>query len=146
VIPLSWIVGGVAVVAIGGVLAHDHYVTKKLNATRVELRQANANYTALRTAYDHERKIATEASHAYQTDLARLERERSNVPDVRLCKRPASSVPATTAAAERPDAASPPDDGGEASPDIGPALLDYGIACEANQMQLMRLQEWVRAR
>jgi hypothetical protein len=142
---------GLAVAAIGGILWHDHWISKKYQATKAELVQANATITAERAAREHELKIAKEASDGYQADLKRLEAERvlEPVPVVRLCRKPAT-VSASGPAAVGSDAASTPNDVEAAQtdigPDIGPALIEYGVQCEANMLQLDRLRQWVESR
>lgn len=134
--------------ALAGLAWRYHYVTKALASTKQELATAAATLAAER---ENTRK-ANEASKAYQSDLARLERERADVPVVRLCNK-APSLPSSRAPS-RPDAASAghvgeaaaADPGPSVGPDIGGELLDYGIACEANMLQLERLQQWVRDR
>jgi hypothetical protein len=139
---------GLAVAAIGGILAHNHYLSRKYQATKAELVQANATITAERAAREHELKIAKDASDAYQKDLADLRAARSNdpLPSV-VCKR-SRSVPATASTATGSDAAGTGNDAGanEEDRDIGPLLDDFATACEANLSQLTRLQEWVRSR
>jgi hypothetical protein len=90
---------------------------------------------------------ANEASKQYQADLSKLQSERAKPLSVRLCR------PAPKPAAPRGSDDAPTGHVGEApaadtvaGPDIGDALLEYGIACEANMLQLDRLQKWVRAR
>jgi hypothetical protein len=153
---IGWQIKAIAAVAVAGLIGYlvwrEHSLTRKLAEVRIERDQANANYTALRTAYDHERKIAKEASDAYQKDLADLRRARTDDPlPAVVCKRPRASLPAASAAAPGSDAARPADDAGEDAwdrdeRDIGPQLDDFATACEANLSQLTRLQEWVRAR
>lgn len=132
--------------ALLGALWRYHYVSTALTRTRAELATATATLAQER---ENTRK-ANEASKAYQSDLARLERERADVPVVRLCNK-SPSLPASRAT-PRPDAEAPrhvseaPSGDPEPGPDIGAALLDYGIQCEANMLQLERLQEWVRNR
>lgn len=140
-----------ALVSLGLYAKHQH-----LRADRATTRAqaAEASITALRAAHAHEQRIAKEASDGYQKDLARLSTERDKPLSVRVCKPARSAVPAAAGATggsdasasgrERGEVAEDPRDG--AGPDIGGALLEYGIACEATALQLTRLQEWVRAR
>jgi hypothetical protein len=100
----------------------------------------------LKEAHAREIKNAQEQSNGYQSSLRRLESERARVPVVRLCRSASPAVPAIGSAPSGSHAASAPDDGGSASPDIGAALIDYGIACEANMLQLDRLRAWVAGR
>jgi hypothetical protein len=105
-----------------------------------------ASMATLKEAHAREIKNAQEQSNGYQSSLRRLESERARVPVVRLCRSANPAVPAAGSAPSGSHAASAPDDGGGASPDIGAALIDYGIQCEANMLQLDRLRAWVAGR
>jgi hypothetical protein len=137
-----------AAMALLALFWHDRHVTKRLESTKAALSVAEATITAER---ENTRK-ANEASNQYQASLRDLERERANVPVVRLC-RPPSAVSARPAAG-RPDATAAGHVGEAAAgdpveavgPDIGAELLAYGIDCEANALQLERLQGWIRNR
>jgi hypothetical protein len=102
---------------------------------------------------DNARK-ANESSDDYQKRLHALEDQRLEpFPSVRLCKQPTSAARVSASAtASGSDAAATADIVKEAEghsepgPDIGPALLEYGLQCEANALQLDRLQEWIRHR
>lgn len=129
--------------ALAGSAYYVHHLRTRNAALTAELDTARASLVAER---ENTRK-ANAASNLYQADLTRVSHERDNALHVRLCHSPAVR---TGAAASGSDAA-PTGHVGEASagdpgPDIGDALLEYGIACEANQLQLARLQEWVRGR
>lgn len=132
--------------AIGGLLLRDHIVTKQRNAAVARANVAEASLTAER---ENTRK-ANEASIKYQADLTALRAARADAPlPSVVCKR-TRSVPAASAATGS-DAARPADDAGEnagdrVEHDIGPQLDDFATACEANLIQLTRLQEWVRGR
>lgn len=128
-----------AIAMASGLLYHRH-VVKQRDRLQIALSAADAVISGLK----HDAKIAKEASDAYQADLTRLSSERAKPLSVRLCRSPA--VQAGSAAAERPGSASAGHVGEEASRDIGGELLEYGIACEANALQLDRLQQWVRSR
>jgi hypothetical protein len=133
-----------------GYVKHLHTKAGERDAAVAALTTERAARTAERAAHAHELKIAREVSHAYQSDLSRLQAERDRPLTVRLCKPRPVAVPAASRATERSDAASSGHVGREAAqdpgPDIGDQLLEFGIACEANALQLTRLQEWVRAR
>jgi hypothetical protein len=146
---------GLAALVVASLIAYEVRVHKKAAQRDIavaELASATAQFkadvAALRAARDHELKIAKEASDGYQKDLARLERERDSIPVVRLRKCPPVSTAGT--AASRPDAEASRRVGEttaeDTGPDIGAALIEYGIACEANMLQLERLQDWVRSR
>ena len=128
-------------IAITALAAAGYVWHLKGKADRVDVLEAT-----LKNERESTRK-ANEASKQYQADLSKLQSERTKPLSVRLC-RPAPKP----AAPRRPDDA-PTGHVGEApaadivaGPDIGDALLEYGIACEANMLQLDRLQKWVRAR
>jgi hypothetical protein len=138
-----YLYGALAIVMLA-ITATAYIQTKRLHSAKVELATATATIKAEREST----RKANEASNAYQADLRRLESERSNVPVVRLCKQTRKAPVSPTSSGS--DAAptghvseeAPPDPG----PDIGADLLEYGIACEANMLQLDRLQKWVRDR
>lgn len=144
-IPLRlYIYAGIAL-AFVSLFIHDRWTAKRYEHQKA----ANVTLTATINAERENTRKANEASNAYQADLRRLEDERSNTPVVRLCK-PARVRPAATTAGSDAEAAGHV--GGEAAenlvagPDIGADLLEYGIACEANMLQLDRLQGWIRNR
>lgn len=136
-----YIYAGIAAAILAGGF-YVHHLRVSNTALTAELSTAKASLLA---QAENLRK-ANEASNLYQADLTRVSHERDSALHVRLCRQPVHSG-ATPAGS---DAASPGHVGEEAAgdpgPDIGNALLEYGIACEANQLQLTRLQEWVRAR
>jgi hypothetical protein len=140
-----------AAVAIAGIIWYAHHQGERADRAEARAASAEASMKVLAQARAHEQRIAKEASDGYQNDLRRLELERASIPVVRLRKCPAS-VSAGSAAAERADAAGAGRVGEAAAgdtiegPDIGAALIDYGIACEANALQLTRLQSWVESR
>jgi hypothetical protein len=148
------LIAGLALLAlIGGLITVQHLTVKKLRVATARANQAEANYTALRQAQKHERKIANDALKDRDQRLADLETARSATPTrvVRLCHtNPA--VPATTGTASGTDAgiaAEQPSTAGpdiEAGPDIGPNL--YALADEADQRaaQCNALIGWVRSR
>lgn len=141
-----------AALALGALVWFARHEHQRANAATARAKVAEASIVTLRKAHDHERKIAQEASNAYQSDLRRLQSERDKPLSVRVCKpaSPARSVPAGSAAASGSSPTSPLDNGQETAGDIGPEigdqLLEFGLACEANALQLDRLIEWVHAR
>lgn len=116
---------------------------------KVERREHAAEITKLNDTLAAERentRKANEASTKYQGDLAALRAARADDPlPAVVCKR-ARLPEARTATG--PDAARPADDPTEdvGDRDIGPQLDDFATACEANLIQLTRLQEWVMGR
>lgn len=143
-----WLALAVAA-ALGGLLYHDRHETHRANEAVARAATAEASIKTLQAAYERERANAQKASNDYQNDLARLANERSSVPVVRLCHSP-KPVPAASSTTSGPDPASAGHLGDETAqdsgPDIGPALLEYGIACEANALQLDRLIQWTKSR
>jgi hypothetical protein len=147
------IIYGIAFLAIAGVVwagVHVWNKAQRLDQVEREYSDYRESVKKLQAEQQRQLKIAQEASHAYQTDLRRLESERHDVPVVRLCKSKPQPVPAESGTSAGSDAATSGHVGGETpadiGPDIGAELIEYGIACEANALQLERLQEWVRAR
>jgi DNA-binding MarR family transcriptional regulator len=137
VIPLRlWLYIGIAIT----VLAAAGYVWHlKGKADRVDVLEAT-----LKGERESTRK-ANEASKSYQADLTRLQSERAKPLSVRLC-RPASKPAAPRGSNDAPTGHVSEAAAADIGPDIGDALLEYGIAAEANMLQLERLQAWVRAR
>ena len=117
----------------------------KVPALEKTIAYERASKLALQLAYDHERKIATEASNAYQAELRRI-RDTPAIGPVRLCRSPTGYVPAPAATPVRPDGSAPGRVEVEVGEDIGPALDRYGGDCEAVGAQLKGLQGWVKAR
>jgi Flp pilus assembly protein TadB len=139
-----------AALALIGAALYVNQLQKK--ASRVDAAEARAEaaenqVTAERAARAHEQRIAKEASDGYQNDLKRLATERAvPAPVVRLCRSAPRPVPTEGGTATGLDAGGAADHVEAAQTDIGPALMDYGIACEANALQLTRLQGWIMDR
>ncbi len=151
-IRLYVILGALALLIGAGV----YVVQLQKKAERLE--SSNATLTATlaseRAARAHELKIATEASHDYESRLQALSVARADTPvqSVRLCRSPTGWVPAPSPA---PSGTGPGSDAGhageagsdlEAGPDIGPAL--YALADEKDE-ELARcasLIKWVKSR
>lgn len=111
----------------------------------VEISHVKEEAAAALAAIAANLKKAEVSSNAYQKDLAVLNAQRNEPLSVRVC-RSAKPVPAPSSAPGGSDAASTASNAEAAQTDIGPALIEYGLTCEANGLQLTRLQEWVRAR
>ncbi len=144
---ISWIVGGVAVLAIGGVLAHDHLQTQRANRLArekavVEAQLANAG--KLIETMKADAALNKETSHALAERLSSIDRTRTAI-SVRC--RPASAVVSTEggAAAGTDD---PAERGSVEAPlrDIGVALEDARIEAQRNNARFLSLQEWEKAR
>ncbi len=141
-IPIRFYIYAAIAAAFAFVLLREKWAVDKAKRLSAENTQLVATLSAER---ENTRK-ANEASQKYQADLAQLRTDRSNNPlPAVVCKRarvsPAPTTPGSDAA--RP-ADNPPEDAGDR--DIGPQLDDFATACEANLIQLTRLQEWVRSR
>jgi hypothetical protein len=141
---IKFILIGLAVAALAGILAHNHYLSRKYQATKAELVQANATITAER---ENTRK-ANEAAQRFQARSDALEADKRDnpLPAVRVC-RSAPRVPqagTATVVNEAVETHDTPADEGDR--DIGPALDEFATDSEANLIQCQELQEWVRNR
>jgi hypothetical protein len=143
--PLTWKLIGIGIVlaTIAGIIAHDHWISRKYQATKAELVQANATITAER---ENTRK-ANEAAQRFQARSDALEADKRDnpLPAVRVCK--SARVPKTgtaTVVNEAAQADNPPADEGDR--DIGPALDEFATDAEANLIQCQELQKWVQSR
>jgi hypothetical protein len=142
-IPARFFIYAAIAAAFAFVLMREKWAVDKAKLLSAENTQLVATLSAER---ENTRK-ANEASAKYQADLAQLRTDRSDNPlPAVVCKR--ARVPAASTAPAGLDAARPADDPPEdaGDRDIGPLLDDYATACEANLIQLTRLQEWVRSR
>lgn len=144
------IVSAVLLALLAVVVWRNEVVTKKLNAARVELAQANATIEVERAALAHERKIAKEASDGFQRTVSSLQDELAARPlkpvVIRVPVRPSVPATASTGAAPGSDAGAEGREHGEAEIDITAELTAYSLDCQRNTSQLEALQGWVRAR
>lgn len=131
----------------------EHRATQRAAELRVEVQQANANLAALQAAWDHERKIAKDATDDYESRLQALSAARADTPtrSVRLCSSPTGWVPAAAAAAGAGpgDPAGREDDAGrdlEAGPDIGNDLYALADEWDKRAAQCNSLIRWVQSR
>jgi hypothetical protein len=134
--------------------AHRYVHRLQLKAARVEVAERSLveerrGRAADRAEYARQRKVNEDISNGYQADLRRLALERDK-PLPRLVCKSAPRLPASSGAAPGIDAG-PTEHVGQVPEvdtgrDVSDRLLEYGIAAEANQLQLLRLQEWVRIR
>lgn len=141
---LKLIAAGLLLAAIGGAVWHVKSVTAERDEYRAQARQLTASLKA----EQEDRRKADAKSAEFQKDLKDLRADRADNPlPAVVCKRP-RLLPAASEAAPRPDGARPADDPPEdaGDRDIGPQLDEFATACEANLIQLTRLQEWVRGR
>jgi hypothetical protein len=141
---------GLAVAAIGGILWHDHWISKKYQATKAELVQANATITAEReraAQIQADFKLNQETSHALQERLSAIERERRDNPLPRL--RCTASVPSAVTESGTAIGSDGPGAGRESETvtfDPSTQLDEYGTDCAVVAERLTALQEWERAR
>ena len=126
--------------ALAGLLAHDHWMSRRYKAANAQLRTAEVT---LITERENTRK-EHESAQRYASRLAISRGPRSPPPRV-MCRIPAS-VP-TAGAASGTDAAAQPDDSGVLEEvDLGPRLDVSFHACEENLIALEELQRWVMSR
>lgn len=135
----------IAVLAAGAYVWHLKAKADRVDAAEERAETLERSLATLQAAHAHERKIAKDASDAYQAELARI-RSAPSIGPVRLCRSPTGYVPAPAATLARPDGSAPGRVEVEAGEDIGPALDRYGSDCEAVAAQLRGLQGWVKAR
>jgi outer membrane murein-binding lipoprotein Lpp len=140
------IVGGIAAVAISGLLVRDHFQTQRLNAMKRDnatLTATVANLEQLRDIATADAKAAQEASNAFSQRLADIERDARERPiRVRVCPT-VRSVPAEGIAAARADEAGA---GRVDGPVEEVDLTPYARDCAAVAEQLTALQAWEAAR
>src|SRR5688572_19918477 len=122
-IPLRLYIYAAIALAFAGLIARDHFQTRKLNRVTAERNQAQANLTAER---ENTRKAnEAEKRHQARADLLEADKRNTPLPAVRVC-RSTPRVPTTGTAAvtdEAVEAHNPPADEGDR--DIGPALDDF---------------------
>jgi hypothetical protein len=154
--PLTWKLIGIGIVlaAIGGILAHNHYLSRKYQATKAELVQANATITAereVRKIEQDDRRRADESAKSLEAELARI-RSQPPITGVR-CRtiKPKSADESGTSASSNGAPAGSVEGVPESDP-LGPEIdvsvgLDwYGTKCEEVAATLRELQSWESAR
>ncbi len=134
----AYLLIALAVAAAGGYVWWLKGKADQVPVLRRELADVQASKLALQIAFDHERKIANEASNAYQAELTRI-RNAPSIGPVRLCRSPTGYVPAPAATPARPDGSAPGRVEVEVGEDIGPEIVRYGADCEAVSAQLRGL-------
>ena len=137
--------------ALGGILWHDHHVTKMLKASRVETAQANATIEQLRKSReieqaDRKRNDETEIAH-----LAELERLRAEPPITGVyCRTSRPKLPAQsgTAAVTNDPTTGRQQSETESDPgrDVSEGLDEYATNCAVTAKTLVDLQAWEVAR
>ena len=137
------IVGGIAAVAISGLLVRDHFQTARLNALKKDYAAESAAHDTTKGQLKVERDNAVKArkaSNDYQTELEALRAAAAVGPRVvRVCLGTAANVPTAasgpaTAGSEGLQDPTRPDTG--ISRDIGPEL--YALADEADRCAVQR--------
>lgn len=139
----------------GGTVLHWRSLAARLPAVEHERDDARAETAQIRQQAEHERVRADTAVRGYVDEVESLRRrQRAAGQPVRLCVQPATSVPAASGPAVRPDAAAPaagelPGSAGVgpvAGPDIGPELRQLADDADAVVAQCRGLQRWVADR
>lgn len=153
---MQWklILAGVVLAALGGLLAHDHWVTKRLNAAKRENATLQATIDQIekaRATEQADRRKADESAKSLEAELARI-RSEPKLTGVR-CRTIAPIMPREGGAATV--AHDPATESVEGVPDadpVGPerdvsAGVDwYGTSCAATAATLRALQAWETAR
>lgn len=147
-VKLYLILGAVLAVVIGGILAHDHYLSRQLKASRAATADALGKLESERKNRKIEaddRKRNDETDKSLQTTLGSIAG-----PD------PTVSVPCFTPKLPRaasqgnaaPVVADPTGDGGTGSAlsDLGPAIEAVRVEAQRNNARAIALQAWEVAR
>jgi hypothetical protein len=151
---MKLIMVGLLAAAIAAGAWRYHHVKSERDEYKAEAAQTKADLTALRTAYAHERKIATEASNDYESRLQALSAAAVATPvrSVRLCRSPTGYVPApgpTSSGTGSADPSGQPGEAGrdsEAGPDVGVELYALADAADKAAAQCNALIHWVNLR
>jgi hypothetical protein len=144
---IKFILIGLAVAALGGILWHDHWISKKYQATKAELVQANATITAereVRKIEQDDRRRADESAKSLEAELARIG---SAPKPVSVFCRPARVSPAGEGGTA-PELASAAAGDGTEGPlrDIGAAVDAVRVEQQTNAARQRALIEWEIAR
>ncbi len=149
-IPLRlYIYAGLAIAA-AGALWYVRHTANERDEYKAKAAQLQADYGALRAAYDDERRRAKDATDEHERLLTKLAKDKSATPtrSVRLCSSPTGWVPAPGPAAE---GVNPPGDAGhageagrnlEAGPDIGHELYALADRVDEQLAQCASLIKW----
>ena len=95
-------VGLLILVALGGLIAHDHYLSRKYKAEKAISAQLSANLTAERAAREKERELNRSIDQQLQAKAAELDLERSKPLPRLQCRR----VPVSSSSLSSPSGAS----------------------------------------
>ena len=147
VIPLRAWLGLAALLALAGILWHDHWMTRRYNAKAAEVRTVTATLEQERKAREIEqadKRKADETAKSLQAELDRI--AAAPKPVSVFCKParlPSSGESGTSAIAHDPAAGS---GATEALTDVGSLLRDAWIETQSNYARQRALIEWEKAR
>lgn len=149
-IPLKYYAYLAAVLALAGLLWHDHYETHRANAAAAKANIAIASLETERKARAHEKEIADAASSQFQNTVTQLQGELAARPlkpvIIRVPVRagvPAGDSAGTTSGSHEEAQGR---ESGTTEIDIAAELSNYALDCQINSLQLEALQGWVRSR
>lgn len=142
---IKWILGGVAVLALGIIVNSWRLDAKQLSLTKKELADERATLAQIKV----DAKIVADASAGYQSELAVLRERNLGRPatPVRLCRATSAPVVSVPPAERGPDGGGPgaglvPDDPGvHPGPDIGPQLRALADRADAVNAQARGLRK-----
>lgn len=142
------LIAGLAIIAaLGGMLWHDHWMTKRYNAKAAEVRTVTATLEQERKAREIEQADKRKADETAKSLQAELDRIAAAPKPVSVFCKPArlssSSESGAATVANDPAAGSGAE---EALRDIGAALADVWREHQSNAARQIALQEWERAR
>jgi hypothetical protein len=153
---ISWQVKAIAaaiiLAAIGGLLAHDHWLSRKYKAEKAISAQLSANLTAERAAREKERELNRSIDQQLQAKAAELDLERSKPLPRLQCRRvPVStpSMPSSSGASSVDPTAAQGNDGQENATDSGtfdpaPELMQFAVEAQQNRDTLQACQDWIK--
>ena len=136
--------------SLAGILAHDHYMTRRAQARAAEVRSLTATLSQERAnaaQVQADLKLNQVTSHALQERLTAIERERRDAPLPRL--RCTASVPNDVTEAGSASGSSRTTGGREPEAvDFDPSaqLDEFGNDCAVIAERLSTLQQWERDR
>jgi hypothetical protein len=143
-IPLRFYIYAAIALAFAGLLAKDHFITKRLNKARAELSQANANLAAERKYRQTEQDDRRRSDAAVTSLQAELDRINGAPKPVSVFCRPAT-LPGTAGQGQ-------PATGSDGSPigqgaegplrDIGAAVADVWREHQSNAARQRALIQW----
>jgi hypothetical protein len=137
--------------AIGLLLWHDHWISRKYKAAHAEVVQVKATLIAEQESRKHEREINAKIDQQLLDANKALDLERAKPLPRLQCRRlpvSASSLPGTaTASAVDPTATEGHDSEADAR-DFDPSadLLQFAVEAQENRDSLAACQMWIRSR